>query len=109
MTDPGLGIGIDEIGIEDVIERYEFPFIEQAERAGLLWALKVSDVGQALLDIWRDEMETYTRQLTGAAPDDPILITHLQSLIYTRRNWISRVENAQEPVPDSETAEPRTE
>jgi len=101
-----------EVSIDEVIERYESQYIDRAEKQGLLWALKVSDTGQALLDIWRDEVESHTRTLTRTAPDDPITITQLQSLIYTRRNWISRVEGAEAPTvdePRSDTDEPRTE
>ena len=91
-----------ELGIDEVIERYEIQALERAENEGLLWALKVSDVGQALLQIWRDELESYTRKMTQTRPDDPITMTQLQSLIYTRRNWISRVEGAKEPEIEQE-------
>ena len=111
MTEPGSEIGIDEIGIDEIIERYERQYVDRAEREGLLWALKVSDVGQAMLDIWREEVETYTRKMIQTRPEDPITMTQLQSLIYTRRNWIARTENAREPEPeiDPETETPRTE
>lgn len=97
---------IDDVVLPDidtVIESYELEAMERAEREGLFWALKVSDVGAALLKLWRDEIDDYTRRLKKTRPDDPYEITKLQALIYTRENWLLRVDAATEP----ETEAPR--
>jgi hypothetical protein len=87
----------ESLPVDTSLSEWEAQAIEQAERQAALWTLKTSDGGRAFLDILKEECDHHINQLTRAQADDVVLITQLQSLIHTRRNWIRRIETAEQP------------
>lgn len=80
---------------DNTMSHLDAPTLDRLEREGLLWELKASPAGQALLEILREEVVRATADLVRAQPDDAILVMKLQCVIHTRNNWIRRVESAQ--------------